>query len=307
VRVLVTGACGLLGSHVAAALSGPHQVIGTDRNEWWSDHPLTLLRGDLEAPGFVESLVADARPDLLVHCAAMANVDGCEREPARAYAVNAGVTKALVRAVDRGCRVIYIGTDGIFRGARPLVDESELPSPLTVYGRSKLHGEWEVQQSGRPHLILRTNFYGWSSGRKASSAEWLYESLAQQDPITLFDDFWFTPLYVVDFVEALVALLSTPASGIVHVTGRDRVSKYEFGLAMARAAGLPAKSVSRGNLAGAPLAATRPPDMSLDSSRYTTLTGRPVPSLEEGLARFVEHRGWPLSRRVAGVPSASHP
>jgi dTDP-4-dehydrorhamnose reductase len=214
--------------------------------------------------------------------------------------MNAALTKDLARGVPLGCRIVYITTDGVFDGTVPFRVESDLPCPRTVYGRSKLHGEWDVQLSGRPHLIVRTNFYGWSSGVKSSAAEWLWRQLESKQPVTLFDDFYFTPLYVMDLVERIVSLVNANAEGIVHVVGAERVSKLGFGQALAAVAGLSTSEVKAGSIETAALLAPRPRDMSLRSNRIDALIGMSPPALETGLRRFVADRHLSLEAR-AGV------
>jgi dTDP-4-dehydrorhamnose reductase len=299
-KVLVTGACGLLGAHLTAALgAGGYDVVGLDRHPWWGDQPANVHICDLTMPGLITDMVESVRPDVLVHCAAMVNVDACEQNPALAYSYNADLTRRIARAAPAHCLVVYLSTDGIFGGNRAFATEEHLPLPRTVYGRSKLQGEWEVQLATDNHLIVRTNFYGWSSGRKQTSAEWLYDALKRGEPITLFDDFFFTPIYVVDFVERLQGLIERRHCGIVHLGGRDRVSKAAFGALMAEAAGLSMQHVRRGSINDAPLLASRPKDMSLDSGRFVSLTGLALPDCAASLSAFLRDRERPLSARGA--------
>lgn len=296
-NILITGACGLLGAHITAALSRRHNIIGIDRHPWWGDQPAKVLIGELTSPGFIIDAVAKVAPDILIHCAAMVDVDACERDPERAYACNADITRDIARAVPASCLFVYIMTDGIFMGDTPFATEEFLPSPRTVYGRSKLHGEWNVKQATDNHLIVRTNFYGWSSGRKQTFAEWLYHSFDRGQPITLFDDFFFTPIYVVDLVVRLRLLIEGGHRGTFHLCGKERVSKYQFGTLMAKAAGLSTKSVRQGSIGKAVLVAPRPKDMSLSSGRFQRLTGVDLPECMAGLERFVVDRGRPLGAR----------
>lgn len=302
-NVAITGACGLLGAHLAAALSGRHRVVGFDRHPWWGSQPIELHLGDLADPGARGKFLADARPDLLIHCAAMVDVDACEDRPADAYYVNGTLTGLLARAVPQGCRVVYITTDGIFSGDEPMRRESDLPCPRTVYGRSKLHGEWETQLATEHHLIIRTNFFGWSAGNKNTFAEWLFRALKDGKPITLFDDFWFTPIYVVDLVERIVGLIAGRHRGIFHVAGSDRVSKFDFGLRLAAAAELSTTRVSRGSISRADLRAPRPRDMSLSSEKLVSTLGYHAPDCGASLARFLAHRGRALDERVHSTRS----
>lgn len=297
-RVLVTGASGLLGAHALAFFSGRHEeTLGVDRNPAWGDRPAQLEQGDLTDPAFAQGVVRCFEPDILIHCAAMADVDGCERDPARADLYNTRMTRHLARSVSLHCQFVYISTDGLFKGDSSFTTEETPPSPRTVYGRSKLAGEREVQMATENHLILRTNFYGWSSGRKKTAGEWLYQALKEAAPITLFDDFYFTPIYVADFIERLEVLLETRVKGIFHLCGRDRVSKLEFGTRVAERAGFPQSGIRRGSIRTAGLLADRPSDMSLDSGLFRRVTGLELPGCDEGIDRFLKDRETPLSQR----------
>ena len=298
-RLVVTGASGQLGAHLMAGLSSRHTVVGLDRHRWWGTRPFEILQGDLLSPGFVESSIAAVSPEVIVHCAAMIDVDACERCPADADRMNGELTRRVARAAGPDCLVVYATTDGIFRGDQPFQTEQDLPCPRTVYGRSKLRGEWEVQIATANHLIIRTNFFGWTSGRKTSSAEWLYRALVEEQPLTAFDDFFFTPIYVVDLVERIGLLIETGRQGLFHVCGRDRLSKYEFVMRLAAAAALPTERVRRGSILEAGLAADRPRDMSLSSDYFRRTTGLDAPGCDQGLASFVRHRGVALEERFS--------
>jgi dTDP-4-dehydrorhamnose reductase len=287
-----------------ASMAKSHDLVGVDRHHWWGDEPVHVLTADLASAETIVQIMKEVKPDVVIHCAAMVSVDACEKDPKLAYASNAEMTNHLVRSVSPSCLFVYITTDGIFDGTIPFVTEAQIPCPRTVYGRSKLHGEWEVQLATANHLIVRTNFYGWSSTRKQTSAEWLFNALYRQEPITLFSDFYFTPLYVMDLVERLDSLILGNHRGIVHVAGRDRVSKYQFGMLLAEAAGLPTASIREGSIDDAPMIASRPKDMSLSCNRFRELTGLDVPSCASGIHRFLADRERPLSMRTKAVLTA---
>lgn len=295
-NVLITGITGLLGSHLAAIFSRDHHVAGIDRHPWWGDFPVNVAHGDLTDDLFVRRVIDTHRPDVIIHCAAMVNVDACERNPDEAHAVNAGVTEKLAAAIPPSTMFVYISTDAVFGGQREYSSEKDHPQPINVYGRSKLEGEQRAAGRER-HLIVRTNFYGWSSGRKSTSAEWLYESLRSQTPITLFDDFFFTPIYVARLAAHVRLLVERGTTGLFHVTGQDRVSKYDFGLLMAEAMGASLKQVKVGSARDAGLSAPRPKDISLDSSLVEHTAGVQMPHCRDDLRLFLDHRGTSLSGR----------
>jgi dTDP-4-dehydrorhamnose reductase len=296
-RVVVTGASGLLGAHLVAALGAEDTVTGIDRHPWWGDTPATIVPGDLLDDAFVTNTIRDARPEMVIHCAALANVDRCEEEPALADRYNHLMTRTLAEAAGPECLFVYITTDGLFAGNRSFVTEDEPPQPRTVYARTKLAGERAVVDVTANHLILRTNFYGWSSGRKQTSGEWLIQALEAGQPMTLFDDFFFTPIYVADFVERIDRLTRTAHRGVFHLCGAERVSKYQFGATMGEMAGVSTAAVRRGSIDAAGLKAPRPKDMSLNCDRFRNAAGESVPDVRAGLQRFLSDRHRPLSQR----------
>lgn len=299
-KILVTGACGLLGGHIGGYFSQRHQVVGVDRNTWWGDRPIELIQGDLCAKGFIVDCIERTHPDVIIHCAAMVDVDACEQNAALAHQVNAEVTRSLVQAAPSQSLFVYVATDGLFKGDHAFAAENDPPCPKTEYARSKVHGEWATQLATENHLIVRTNFYGWSSGRKKTAAEWLHNALLTGQRITLYEDFFFSPIYVADFVRLLSALIDSGERGTFHLAGKDRVSKYEFGEMMAKCAGLQLNAVTRGAMKDSSFAVQRPRDMSLGCGRFERLLNLDVPSCQAGIRNFISHRDRPLSRRFDG-------
>ncbi|MBI1952807.1 MAG: SDR family oxidoreductase [Candidatus Omnitrophica bacterium] len=297
-RILITGACGLLGAHLTAHLASVHEVTGMDRNPWWGRVPVPILQGDLTQPNWIEDQIREIKPEWVIHCAALADVDRCEQEPDLADRLNAQLTRRIAGAVGDRARLMYISTDGVFKGDRPWAREEWPAAPQTVYGRTKREGELAVEQRVARPLVVRTNFYGWSSGRKKTAGEWLTEALRLGKPITLFHDFYFTPIYVADLVERLAILMESEAVGTFHVAGRERVSKYEFGTLLAECAGFSMSCVRRDSMEQAHWVAPRPKDMSLASGRFERLTGSSVPGCRQGIQRFLSHRGVDLEVRT---------
>lgn len=182
-----------------------------------------------------------------------------------------------------------------------MVAEEEPPRPRTAYGKSKLQGEREVRSACSRRLVIRTNFYGWSSGRKTTFAEWLYGALKTRQRITLFEDFFFTPIYVMDLAERLAALIETDQGGLFHLAGADRISKEAFGKRLAELGHLSLENVQRGTLSQASLSADRPRDMSLSSERFVRTTGLTLPGCGEGIRRFLDDRDRSLSARCGNA------
>jgi len=226
-------------------------------------------------------------PQVVIHTAAWVDVDGCEENPAKAKESNETLTKIVVSASPKKAKIVYISTEQVFPGNKACAKESDPTRPINTYGRTKLAGEQIVQKSGNPHLIVRTNFFGWSSGRKKTFGEWLIQSLREKQPIRLFTDFYFTPLYAGLLADRLEHLLKKDAQGVVHLGGRNRVSKYEFGRKLAQVSDLPFGSVKASRMNAVATLAPRPKDISLNSDRAEALLETQSPTLKKSLERFL--------------------
>lgn len=281
-RLLITGGSGLLALNWACAMRDSWRVVlGTHRHSVRLDgvesRPL-----DLDDAGRLGRQFAELAPDLVVHAAALTSVDECEADPAQARCVNAGLARNVAEAAAaRDLRLVHISTDHLFAGDRSNYREDDAPAPLNEYARSKLLGEDWVRQAHPQALVLRTNFYGWGHARRQSFSDWILQSLRAGREITLFDDVFFTPLLADALASAAHRLLERSAAGLFNLAGDERVSKYDFGMRLARVFGLPEAPIRRGSVAEAGLQASRPRDMSLDSGRAQALLGAGTGGLDE--------------------------
>ena len=178
------------------------------------------------------------RPDILIHVAAYTDVDGCERNEEKAFAVNAEGTKCVALAASR-CRakVVYLSTDYVFDGNKmePYA-ESDLPHPLNVYGRSKLQGEQYVQELVKNGLIIRTQ---WLYGRYGKNfVASILQQAREKKALSIVNDQIGSPTYTADLAKAISVLIQFDAQGIFHVTNSDRCTWYAFGQAILNLSGM---------------------------------------------------------------------
>ena len=282
-RVLVTGCSGMLGSALSARFATTSHTIGADIVE-----PSSVVCADRHALDITDEaacarVIAEAAADVIVHCAALVDVDRAEADYSAARTVNALGTRNVARHARAGEKLVYISTDSVFDGRRGNYSETDLPCPVNNYAKSKLEGEWFVQLEAENHLIVRTNFFGGSSAGKPSIASWIRDTLAEGGSPTLADDWVFSTLFVDHLVDAIVALVDADARGLYHVAGSEACSKYEFGVEVARAWGLDPSGIERCAFADLSLSAPRPRDASLDCSKAAAFLGRALPTYREGI------------------------
>ena len=288
-RILITGGSGLLGINWAAALRDGNEVLLGIHSRSARLAGTRSIALTMDQPEAFERQLAEAKPDLVVHAAGLSSVDGCERQPELAFAINAGLAKTVATAAQAlGIALAHISTDHVFSGERALCTEGDAPEPLNAYARSKLEGEREVARACPGALIVRTNFFGWGPAGRQSISDWILAGLRARAPLTMFSDLYFTPILASRLAIRVRSLVEAGASGILHVAGEERVSKHAFALRLATAFGLPTDSIREGRFADAKLAAPRPRDMSLSCERARSILGQGAGGLDEHLAELRE-------------------
>ena len=281
-RILVLGASGFLGPHlVAAAVQSGARVAAASREPGrapaiggWAPHE--LARFDALDPARTRPMLDELRPDAIVLATALARIDECERDPARARVINADLPATVADfARSRGLRLVALSTDLVF-GARPPASErfreDEPPAPLHVYGATKAEGEARVLAADPGALVVRLPLlYGDSLGRGLGASDALFSALERGERPALFTDEWRTPLEAGNAARAVIELLESAERGLLHVAGPERLSRHELGLALLRQRGLSraaalerVRTATRAELG---LAHLRASDVSLDASR----------------------------------------
>ena len=287
-RFLVTGVSGLLGLNFALAVDGKkHHVIGVANTTplTWVD--FEFRQAELTKPGIVEKLVTETKPDVILHCAAIANLEACETDPQRAEEVNAVLPEVIAQsALKHGIQMIHISTDAVFDGTRGHYVETDQPNPLSVYARTKLQGEQAVLAENCQAMVARVNFYGWSTSGTRSLAEFFVNNLEQGRPVKGFTDVLFCPMMVLDLADMLVEAAEKNLQGIYHLVGSQFMSKYDFGLAIARTFGFDPALISPAPVSEGGLKAARSPNLTLDTGKVTAALGHDLPDFEGGLAKF---------------------
>lgn len=286
-RILVTGASGLLGLNFCLQYAGQHEIMGLTHSLPLSGTPFKVIQADLTQPDVAIKVITATGPVLIVHCAAAANLEVAEANPALAWRLNAEVPGEVAAAARRvGAQMIHISTDAVFDGLSGNYSESDPPNPLSVYAQSKLAGEQAVAAVNPDAIIARVNFYGWSALGRRSLAEFFYTNLTAGIPIPGFTDVFFNPLHTHGLNEILMRMVDLKLSGLFHVVSRESLSKYDFGCRIARLFGLDPRTIQPASWKTAGLAAARAPNLNLRTEKLARALGEPLPDQAAGLERF---------------------
>jgi dTDP-4-dehydrorhamnose reductase len=282
-RLYLTGADGMLGSALT-------DVLATDpRTADWVTHGVSREDFDIADRAAVTESITAFGPDLVVHAAAHAIVDDCEADPRLAMRVNVTGTHNVAAACRlSAARLVYLSSDYVFDGATPPVGgyrEADTPSPLSVYGLTKLAGE-RISQSVPEHLVVRTSWlFGGADECTDTVLATIHQAL-QGATSELIEDQFSCPTYTRDLAGALVFLFARGVAGTVHVANAGTASWYQVARVALEAydATLPA-DVTPVALADMPFLGGRPRDSSLNTGLLASL-GHVMPHWTDAVARF---------------------
>ena len=280
-KVLITGAGGMLGAEMAERFrQAGHTVIPTGRKP-------NLVSMDITDAQQVRTVFDEHRPQVVIHCAAMTNVDACERQPQQAYRVNAFGTELIAAHCQRvGAICVAISTDYVFDGSKGSpYHEYDSPNPLSVYGRSKYAGEQAVRSLCPRHYIIRTAWLYGTHGK--SFPHFVLERVRAGESPSVIADQIGSPTFTADVAERLLQLLATDCFGTYHLTNAGPVSRYEFAQELLRLAGLPV-NLTPLSLGEWQTPAPRPRYSALISWRLEWVGIPPLRSWREALAEFVQ-------------------
>ena len=229
-RILVTGAKGMLGKDLMGVL---HSSFSRDEVIGWDIEEIDIRKED-DCVSKIEAL----RPEVVIHLAAYTDVDGCESDKERAFAVNAEGTRHVALAASKcSAKMVYLSTDYVFDGEKrePYL-ESDPPHPLNVYGHSKLKGEQYVQEWVRDSLIIRTQWLYGPFGKNFVDS--ILRQAREKKTLSIVDDQTGSPTYTADLAKAICELIQVEARGIFHVTNSEICTWYAFGQAILKFSGV---------------------------------------------------------------------
>jgi dTDP-4-dehydrorhamnose reductase len=264
-----------------------HEVVGVDRGKLKSA-PFQVLKADLLHKNEIDSLITATRPDWLINCAALANLEQCEEDPEQAKILNTDLPEELATlCAKRNIHFVHISTDSVFDGTREGVyTEEDEPSPPGTYSQTKLDGERVVEQVNPQAIIARVNFYGWSLGARRSLAEFFVNNLSEGKTVNGFTDVIFCPMWVNHLSRLLIEMLKKDLHGLYHVVGAQPMSKYQFGVEVARTFGLRESLISQQSVLSSDLTAKRSHNLWLSTHKLSTDLGREIPRFSTGLDGF---------------------
>jgi len=278
-RILVIGAKGMLGRDLVEVLRssfGNDEVFGWDIDEI-----------DIQEENNTIAKVESLQPGIVINVAAYTDVDGCESNGKKAFAVNAeGMRHVALGAARCGSKVVYLSTDYIFDGkkGKPYL-EDDLPNPLNVYGRSKLRGEQYVQELSENFLIVRTQWLYGEHGNNFVAA--ILRQAGEKKVLSVVNDQIGLPTYTIDLSKAISLLIEQDARGIFHVANSDPCSWYDYAQMILKLSGIKRVEVIPISSKEGGRPAPRPSYSVLDTQKFRRETGMDLRPWFEALKDYL--------------------
>ena len=288
-RILITGGSGLLGSKVAEiALERGYEVYsGYNSHKPEFGEPVKF---NLANPDSVVKAIDDVKPDVIIHSAALTDVDKCEVEKDLAYKINVEGTKVVAEIARKlGSFMVYISTDYVFDGSKGMYKEEDETNPINYYGYTKLLGENYCQD----FCIARTCvIYGAKpASGKVNFVLWLINKLENGESVKIIIDQFITPTLNTNLAKMVLEIAERKITGIFHLAGATRVSRFKFAKEIAKEFGLDENLIMPAKMNDISWIAKRPKDSSLDTSKAAKYLNEKPYELKKALKVLKEEMG----------------
>jgi len=285
-KFLITGSAGLVGSQVAKDLFLQNHEVYSCYNESKPKHG-TPVKLDLINQNNIEETLNKLKPDSIIHLAAMTNVDQCEEQQDLAMKINAYATEIMARqAAKKQTFFTYVSTDYVFDGKSGMRRENDAPNPLGFYGKSKLAGEIALNKLASSWCIARTSTPFGIHYKKKSFPLWVKESLESKKEIPVLVDQFTSPTYVPNLSEMLIEVAKRQISGVIHLAGATRISRYNLAELVCDKLSLDKKLLIPTKTDEMSWKAQRPKDSSLDVSLATENLNEKPQKIQQSLESF---------------------
>ncbi|MDA3860340.1 MAG: SDR family oxidoreductase [Melioribacteraceae bacterium] len=228
-KILITGSSGMLGKDIYSifAKSNNFSVYGLDKIADKRIPNENQFIGDLTDDEFLTGVLKTCKPNIIIHCAAIVNLQTCETDKELANSVHVESTRVMANFNSIKSKLIYVSTDSVFDGEKGNYLETDETCPLNYYAKSKILGE-DAAKINPNHLVIRTNIFGYNIPLKKSIVEWAIENFNQENKVSGFTDIIFNAIYTKHFAKILFKLVENDIIGTINLASSNIMSKYSF-------------------------------------------------------------------------------
>jgi len=244
---------------------------------------------DLSKNEKIIEILHTIKPDVVIHLAAITDVELCEKQKELAVLINTKSTEILAQeSKKQNSFFVYISTDYVFDGKKGMKNEDDKPNPVNFYGKSKFEGEIVINKLSLPHAIVRTSTPFGIHPKKKSFPLWIKEKLESQKEIPVLTDQYTSPTHIQNLSEMIIEVATKEIPGLIHLAGATRISRYEFAKIIANKLNLNEDLLKSSKMDEMQWIAQRPMDSSLDVSKATAILDNKPQKIEHSLELFIK-------------------
>ncbi len=297
-RMLITGVSGMLGSNLACYFCDKYDVLGL-----YCSHAVTIKgirtqKADLLLQQPFVDIVHEFTPDIVIHCAALTDIDFCQTHSELTRKVNVLGTRTVADSIaGTSAYLIYISSDAVYDGVKGDFCETDPIGPANCYGQSKYEGELETLKHSNS-LVLRTNIFGWNVQDKHGLAEWILRDLGKGKRINGFRDVYFSAIYTMEFGEVMGRVIERRLAGVYNCASRTSLSKYDFAVHLADRFGFDKSLIDPISVDEFPLEAKRGKNLSISVDKLVGGLDYKPPTIIESIDAFRVDFGRGLHRKI---------
>jgi dTDP-4-dehydrorhamnose reductase len=286
-KFLITGSAGLVGSQVVKNLVKQNHTVYSGYHDEKPSHGTPILLNLTDKEKIIQTL-QEIKPDRIIHLAAMTNVDLCETKKELATQINTKATEILAKqAAKQQAFFVYVSTDYVFDGINGMKKEDDSTNPLGFYGKSKLEGESTLNKLASGWCIARTST-PFGIHKKKSFPLWIKENLEAKKEIPVLVDQITSPTYVPNLSKMLIEVTTRQITGVIHLAGATRISRYDLAELVADKLSLDKKFLIPTKMDKMTWKSQRPKDSSLDVSLATEILNEKPQEIEHSLNLFID-------------------
>ena len=265
-KILTTGSAGILGSAILRNLNNRYIFLNLI-NKKKINIKYNQTKTNIFNKKKIDKLIKGYRPEIILHCAAITNIESCEKYKKKCKKINYDLTKILVNLCKKNnIRFIFISTDQVY-SKNYYQTEKSLINCYNYYTKTKFFSEKYIQNNLKNFLILRTNFFGKSKVKsRLSFSDFIISNLMKKKKIYLFDDVIFNPINIDNFCKAISYLIDKNIRGLYNIGSYPATSKYKFGIKISKKLNLNSKLIIRDSLLKRKNLSDRPLDMRMSLS-----------------------------------------
>lgn len=280
--LLITGASGFLGWYVGQLARDRWRVYGTHHTNVFEADGVLPVAVDITDKAALAQLFDELKPDAVIHTAAISQPNYCQQHPQKSYAVNVTASCAIASlCAERAIALAFTSSDMVFDGLNPPYLESDPVSPVNLYGEQKAAAEVGILERYPSAAVCRMPLMFGFAPTAPSFLQPFLKNLRSGEPLHLFIDEFRTPVSGYTAAQGLLLAIEKQISGRLHLGGKERVSRYDFGRLMVEVFEIDDAKIDACRQADVPMAASRPPDVSMDSSYAFSLGYQPGSVREE--------------------------